>query len=330
MNPRIPKLEALLSRIQTNAAQPRVAHAAAPLPATKAPSAPPADESHGIEPGTLPSAKNELELASTQEMTSPREVEVPLESRARLVAAPSAAEEAEELEAEEVVELDDRHIVSEPPEAPKPLTMNPPSEQETRDALDIGAAQAAVQNAQSSIAQPKEPEPHEEPPPPSSRRPIAEPAETPQEAQIQVQSPHPPHTPPPESGKQVAQEALSFDDDFTGVREAAKPAPPPAPEPSIQLQSLRMPAVKPPVAPDEMEVDLDAGTSPPPGPLPEMRSPRIESAEAAPPASAGPMTAEVTRPTRPVAAEQVAEMIGTVKPASPKTFGELLDAALSL
>ena len=42
------------------------------------------------------------------------------------------------------------------------------------------------------------------------------------------------------------------------------------------------------------------------------------------------MVAEVTRPTRPVAAAQVAEMIGTVKPASPKTFGELLDAALSL
>jgi hypothetical protein len=75
-----------------------------------------------------------------------------------------------------------------------------------------------------------------------------------------------------------------------------------------------------------MEVDLP-GTSPPPGPLPEMRSPRIESAE---PSQSGPMVAEVSRPTRPVAAANVAEMVGTVKPASPKTFGELLDAALSL
>jgi len=90
-----------------------------------------------------------------------------------------------------------------------------------------------------------------------------------------------------------------------------------------------MPAVQQPPPPDEMEVELPGpqeATAPPPGPLPEMRSPRIESAEAAP----GPMTAEVTRPTRPVAAANVAEMVGTVKPASPKTFGELLDAALSL
>lgn len=300
MNPRIPKLEALLSRIHSNAAQPRGAPHAAP----------PADEVHGSEPGTQPSAKNELELATTQE----REYEAPLESRARLVAAPQAEEEPEELEAEDVVELDDRHIVQETVET---MTMNPPSEQETRDALDVAAAQAAAAQAQ-----------EEEPPPPSSRRPIAEPAETPQEAQIQVQAPHPPHTPPPESGKQVAADALTFDDDFTGVREAAKPAAPPAPEASIQLQSLRSPPVQAPATPDEMEVDLP-GTSPPPGPLPEMRSPRIESAEP-PPQPAGPMVAEITRPTRPVAAEQVAEMIGTVKPASPKTFGELLDAALSL
>ncbi len=310
MNPRISKLEALLSRIHTNAAQPRVVHAAAP--------APEAEETHSAEPATMPSVKNDFELAATQEMTSPREVEVPLESRARLVAAQPAEEDVEEIEAEDVVELDDRHIVSEPPPA-TPLTMNPPSSVETRDALDVGAAQAA---AAASKAQQED-----DAPPPSSRRPIAEPAETPQEAQIQVQVPHPPHTPPPESGKQVAQDALSFDDDFTGVREAAKPAPA-TPEPSIQLQSLRSPPVESPSAPDEMEVDL-AGTSPPPGPLPEMRSPRIESAEAMP-AVSGPMTAEVSRPTRPVAAANVAEMVGTVKPASPKTFGELLDAALSL
>ena len=316
MNPRIPKLEALLARIQANASQPR-AVAAPPAP-------PPAAETHGNEPGTMPSAKSDLELAATQEMTSPREneVEVPLESRARLVAAP-AVDEMEEIEADEVVELDDRHIVSEPPAPATPMTMNPPSEQETRDALDIAAAQAAAAAAKPSA------EEEEEPPPPSSRRPIAEPAETPQEAQFEVQPPHPPQTPPPESGKQVAADALTFDDDFTGVREAAKPVAPPQPEASIQLQSLRSPAVQSPAPPDEMEADL-AGTSPPPGPLPEMRSPRIESAEAMPAVLPGPMTAEVTRPTRPVAAANVAEMIGTVKPASPKTFGELLDAALSL
>src|SRR5438445_3674694 len=165
MNPRIPKLEALLSRIQSNASQPRVAMAA--------PVAAPAAERHDNEPGTQPSAKRDLELAQTQE----REVEAPLESRARLVAAQQVEEDdVEELGADDVVvELDDRHIVPE-----QPMTMNPPSEQETRDALDVGAAQAAAAAQTEEI----------EPPPPSSRRPIAEPAETPQEAQIQVQAPH--------------------------------------------------------------------------------------------------------------------------------------------
>ena len=57
-----------------------------------------------------------------------------------------------------------------------------------------------------------------------------------------------------------------------------------------------------------------------------MRAPRIESAEP----ERARVVAEVTRPTRPVAQVPVAEMIGTVKPSSPKTFGELLDLTLSL
>lgn len=305
VNPRIAKLEALLTRIQTNAAAPRV-HAAH--------SAPPAAEAHEPEPGTLVSARHEPEPP-------------PLESRARLVAAP-VSEPPEELEAEDVIELDDRHVVREEQPAPAitPISMSPPSSgpnssDMTKDALDVAAARAAISAQQRQIVETPAEEP-EEPPPPSSRRPIAEPAETPQEAQIEVQHAAP-LTPPPESGKQVAAEPLSFDDDMTGVREAR-----PVPEPSIQLQSLQMPAVQQPSPPDEMEVELPGpqeATAPPPGPLPEMRSPRIESAPE--PVAVAP---EITRPTRPVAAVSVAEMIGTVKPASPKTFGELLDAALSL
>jgi len=295
MSPRIPKLEALLARIQQNAAAPRV-HAAVAAPAPEpiaieepAPTAPAVDDVSGRVTATPPPP------------AEAREVEAPLESRARLVAAPRAEAEVEEIEAEEVLELDERHIVQE----------------------DASAEPAPQPDLAAPPAQAEEPEA----PPPSSRRPIAEPAETPQEAQIQVA-----HTPPPESGKQVAAEALSFDDDFTGVREAAQPprAPAPAPEPSIQLQSLRMPAVKPPVAPDEMEAELPpAGeeTRPPPGPLPEMRAPRIESVPKPEPTQ---VSAEVTRPTRPVAAAQVAELTGTVKPESPRTFGELLDLTLSL
>ncbi len=296
MNPRIPKLEALLARIKTNAAAPRVAAAAAHAVAE---AHPPAAEVHEPEPGTLPSAGHETGPSPLP----PREVEVPLESRARLVAAPQV--EPEEIEAEEVLELDDRHVVREEP------------------SIDVDVAVAAP------IAEEAKTE-EQEAPPPSSRRPIAEPAESPQEAQIEVQRAAP-LTPPPESGKQVSTEALSFDDDQTGVREAAQrpqAAQPPPQEPSIQLQSIRnMPAVAQPL--DEMEVELP-GTTPPPGPLPEMRQPRIESAEPMVSAPSTPMAAEITRPTRPVASEQVAELVGTVKPASPKTFGELLDAALSL
>ena len=316
MNPRIAKLESLLARIKTNAAAPRMAAVHA---------APAAAEVHEPEPGTLVSARNE----PAPSPPPPREIEVPLESRARLVAAPHS-EPPEEIDADEVIELDDRHVVREEQPAPAitPISMAPPSSgpnssDMTRDAIDVAAARAAIAEQQRQIvAQPPAEEP-EEAPPPSSRRPIAEPAETPQEAQIEVQHAAP-LTPPPESGKQVAVEPLSFDDDMTGVREAARPAP----EPSIQLQSVRMPAVQQPPARDEMEVELPGpqeATAPPPGPLPEMRSPRIESAPE--PVAAAP---EVTRPTRPVAAANVAEMVGTVKPASPKTFGELLDAALSL
>lgn len=300
MNPQIQKLEALLARIKTNASAPR-AHAQAE-PAAAHAGSPSAEVELLPEPTTQVSAQT----APPAQPPVEREIEVPLESRARLVAAPQVEVEEEEMEAE-VLELDDRHIVSEPPA----------DSQDATKELNVAAAAAAARAV--ATAPPPAVE-IEEPPPPSSRRPIAEPAETPQEAEIQVAT----HTPPPESGKQVAAEALSFDDDLTGVREAK-----PAPEPSIQLQSLRSPKAAEPAEPDEMEVQLPGGeeTRPPPGPLPEMRAPRIESVPQPEPTH---VSADVTRPTRPVAPVQVAEMLGTVKPGSPKTFGELLDATLAL
>jgi hypothetical protein len=229
----------------------------------------------------------------------------------------------EEIEADDVLELDDRHVV------PDALAMT----MEAKSPLEVSAT----------------PEPEDDGPPPSSRRPITEPAETPQEAQIKVT-----HTPPPESGKQVATDSLSFDDDFTGVREA-QPVKVAVPEPSIQLQSLRSPAVQEPAPVDEMEVQLPSaptatgGTSeatrPPPGPLPNLQPPRAPSMD---PPQAGhripgpmpepsstltldvPASPEVTRPTRPVAAAHVAEMAQAMAVAAPKTFGELIDLALSL
>ncbi len=282
---RIGMLEALLARIKANAAAPRITHeVAVAAPQEAAP----------------------IEEPVVEEKSAAPEVEVPLESRARLVAAPRAEADVEEIEADEVLELDDRHVVRE--ETPAPA------------APSIDAFAATTEMNIKNLELPPAHEP-DEAPPPSSRRPIAEPAETPQEAQIAVT-----HTPPPESGKQVAAEALTFDDDLTGVREAQPPriAAPPQAEPSIQLQSLRTPATAQPAPPDELEAELTSeATAPPPGPLPELRAPRVESAPE-------PVVAEVTRPTRPVAAANIAEMAGTVKPASPKTFGELLDLTLSL
>ena len=299
MNPRIEKLEALLSRIRGNSQAPRHAHAAPAAPSQSA-------EVQILEPETQKS------IPTPPPAGRAPEPEIPLESRARLVAAPHA--ELEELEAEDVLELDDRHVVRE--------------EEEDLDADKSETAEVRVPAELAAKAKATEPEEPEEAPPPSSRRPIAEPAESPQEAEIHVT---PLHTPPPESGKQVAAESLSFDDDLTGVREAARAPVPPA-EASIQLQSLRSPAAPAPAARDEMEAELpgsapEEATRPPPGPLPEMRAPRIESVPQPEPTQ---VSAEITRPTRPVAAAQVAEMIGTVKPVAPKTFGELLDLTLSL
>ncbi len=291
MNPRIGKLEALLARIMGNAAAPRVV--AAPVAASAAP-----------DPALDETQQQHIDIpVSEREPRGEREIEVPLESRARLVAAPTMEVDVEELEVEQVLELDDRHIVS----TEEVTTVTTTTETKPAEA---------------------------EEPPPSSRRPIAEPAETPQEAQIQVAQPEA-HDKPPESGKQVASDALSFDDDFTGVREApqqSRPTTAASAEPSIQLQSLRSPPT-PVIAQDEMEVELPStptdATRPPPGPIPELappRTPEIISPTAAPPT----LSAEVSRPTRPVAAAQVAEMISQQTISPPRTFGDLIDMTLSL
>ncbi len=291
---RIGKLEALLARIRTNAAAPRVAAGGAGAPAVSValPTVPPSAEARE----KMRSESSEFEAPVPPAPPTPV-AEEPLESRARLV----AAEPAELIEEEvEVLELDERHIVSEE---------------------EIAVAAPATQ---------------EEEPPPSSRRPIAEPAETPQEAQLPVATAAP-LTPPPESGKQVATEPLSFDDDFTtGVRESGARLQPPA-EPSIPLAPLREPSPPPPrheleaelprhppavFTPDEADVEMVQGeaTRPPPGPMPKV----AETTKPAAPVH------EVTRPTTPVAASEVASMVGSAPAFSPKTFGELLEASLGL
>jgi hypothetical protein len=295
MTQRIAKLEALLARIKANAAAPRAA----------APAAEPAFDTTDITAVVQVKQADDGASAHVDEASAPeREVEAPLESRARLVAAAAVEAEPEEIEAEDVMELDETNIVH-----------------------DVSLASTIEAKAPPEALAPA---PEDEGPPPSSRRPITEPAETPQEAQIQVA-----HTPPPESGKQVAADALSFDDDFTGVREA-QVIKAPTPEASIQLQSMRSPKAAEPAPPDEMEVQLPAApseaTRPPPGPLPDLHPPRAPSMPE--PSSTlaldAPQSVEITRPTRPVAAAHVAEMAQAASAIAPKTFGELIDLALSL
>jgi len=277
----ISRLEALLSRIRTRASEARpvvVAHAAAPEAAPEAA----AEQVHVPIPTAPPPAEAAAVLESTRG-PSP-DVAPALESRARLVAEREAEPEPE------VLELDERHVVADSADAEVEVSIV---------AEEIVVGEEEVREA----------------PPPSSRRPIAEPldAAPPEEAA-------PTHTPPPESGKQVA--ALSFDDDFTGVRDAAqRPAPPVDPDaPEIHLASQHPPAI---AAKHEMEAELDAPHSAKPASKPPA-SVRLPSER---PPAAVDMEPEVIRPV--LAQAAVADLHGALTFA-PKSFGELLDASLAL
>jgi len=261
----ISRLEALLSRIRTRASEARpVAHMAAPEP----------EPVHVPFPTAPPPAEAAAVLASTREPSL--DVVPELESRARLVA---------EREPEpEVLELDERHVVTDSADAEAEVSV-------VVEEIIVGEEEVL------------------EAPPPSSRRPIAEPLDAaPPEAA-------PTHTPPPESGKQVA--ALSFDDDFTGVRDAAqRPAPPPDPNaPEIHLASQHPPAI---AAKHEMEAELEIA--------PQAKPASVRLPSERPPA-AREMEPEVIRPV--IAQAAVADLQGELTFA-PKTFGELLDASLAL
>lgn len=279
----ISRLEALLSRIRTRAseARPVVALASAPEPELERvpiPTAPPPAEAAAV-------------LASTRG-ASP-EVAPELESRARLVA------EREP----ELLELDDRHVVADSTDADADVSIVEVSVVEVSvgevSVVEVSVVEEIIVGEEEVL----------EATPPSSRRPIAEPLDA------APPEPTPTHTPPPESGKQVA--ALSFDDDFTGVRDAAqRPAPPPDPHaPEIHLASQHPPAI---ALKHEMEAELDAPhtTQPASDRLPPERPPVDLQ-----------MQAEVIRPV--LAQAPVADVHGAVTFA-PQSFGELLDATLAL
>lgn len=233
-----------------------------------------------LEPGPIPTAPPPAEAAAALASTRGASLEVvpELESRARLVA------EREP----ELLELDERHVVADSTDADVEVSV-----------VEVSVVEEIIVGEEEVL----------EATPPSSRRPIAEPLDAaPPEA-----TPTPP--PPPESGRQVA--ALSFDDDFTGVRDAAqRPAPPPDPNaPEIHLASQHPPAI---ALKHEMEAELDVPHTAHPA------SVRLPSER--PPVDLQ-MQPEVIRPV--LAQAPVAELHGAITFA-PKTFGELLDATLAL
>ena len=296
---KIGMLESLLARIRTRAAEPRPVMAAevhaAPV-ATGPVTAPPP-----------PEAAVALRQASSPEIAAVvppvPEAPPPMESRERLVGEDRSAPE-------EVVELDDRHIV--PDDAEVSVSV---AEAEIDESILAAEAAAAEEAA-----------------PPSSKRPISEPLAEP----MPVEAPK--HTPPPESGKQVA--ALSFDDDFTGVREANKGQP--VLEADLTGEAIPRASPRPPgaAAKHEMEADLPSGAqtapgqftpdlvpAPPPTPKPASKPPSVRLPSERPPALA--MEPEVVKPLLAMTAK-AAVFEGSISTFKPTTFAELLDASLSL
>ena len=294
----IPKLEALLARVQLRAQMPRRAREIQPAHAEAAPvpTVPPTAEAHrAIEtemrrspapppvvapPVVLPepvAPPPVIPLVPAVEASATRMVEpepIPMESRAQLVEEPQA----------ELIEIDESELVAAGP------------------AQEIVIDEEAVEVA-----------------PPSSKRPI------PMEAIAEAQAGQPPPPPPPESGKLIAA-VPAFDDDFTGVREATHQLPPLEPnEPPIEIQAIEPPK---PAARHEMEADI----SEPPPPVVEAK--RISDVAPVPPPL--PVVA-ATEPLRPVTSAAslpsgaaVAVVSGEVAAFAPQTFGELLDATLGL
>ncbi len=253
---RISQLESLLARVQQRALEAR------PLPISMETIAPPSIQTMPPSPDAHAVIAQEIDVATPPPPPPQPPVVDAAESHSQLVVARPV-----EAPMEEMLELDDRHVVT-----------------EEVTTIDV----------------------EEDAPPPSSRRP--KPLE-------EVPEPAIPHPAPPESGRQIAAQDLDFEDDLTGVREARKePAPQPPEEESISLQPVNEQVQ---ASPNPMEMDIPThGARMPDPPPPHMPAPAASHVQ-------------VVRPV--IAQAEVTEVTGTA-PASfdPKTFGELLDAALSL
>jgi hypothetical protein len=213
----IARLEGLLARVRTRAAEPRVrrapiaaAAAAAPVPA------------HDIEPPTPPPIRErettiEVDLhdagvevsATVEEPVPPAPPAEAFQSRERIVAAHPVGEAAERSSLESAPDI---HVEPPAPAVPEP------------EMLPASAVEDAAEEEEAPV---------------SSRRPLAPQSEERLEQMaFGAEEPQPPrHTPPPESGRLPAAPIPDFDgDDVTGVRDAQPAAEPRAAEPSRSLE----------------------------------------------------------------------------------------------
>lgn len=278
MNPQIGKLESLLARVLRRSQEPRVHHMAEHANETVAPPS--------IQ--TVPPSPDAREVIAEEMIPTPvppppvvavaAPAVEPDESRSQLVAARPAEEPTEEL-----LELDDRHVVTE---------------------------EASIEVIEEEVE-----------PPPSSRRtkPLDE-----------VPEPAVAHPAPPESGRQIAAaQELDFEDDMTGVREARKePQKTPVPE----HDEIALKSVEPAQPKGRSSMEMEIPTLGAPGAFTPDVAPSPPPVVVAPPVAVPePAASQVQVVRAELRQTEVAQVSGNV-PASfePKTFGELLDAALSL
>ncbi len=240
------RLEALLSRVRSRAAEPRVAPvalAAAPAPepdpvveAIEAVAAPAPSHSPPPAPAPVFDLDEPMdELESTQQRSVPSrsapmrtesdivvEVEVQTTTQETVVAVP-----VEEAPAPAALESRERLVAAEP--AAPLAEPTAPSEPEPSPSLAVHLDEP-VEELIPNLA----PEVEVEEAPVSSRRPVAPPPEERlDEMAFGNVEPQPPrHTPPPESGRLPAAPEVEFDGDITGVRNATRSAHPPAPAPA--------------------------------------------------------------------------------------------------
>jgi hypothetical protein len=208
------------------------------------------------------------------------------------------------------------------PEVEEPEPVTPPRAAQASSTQLAGTTDLM---AASPVEEPeRETEPDSEPAPASSRRPVASSPPL-EEAVFGDEAPPPRHTPPPESGKlPAAPELEEYDHDVTGVREAKALGRPD--------ETAKIAAIHPPDANLEATRSDAFGLPPPAYKVRESypaREPQFAEPPTEPPPPPAELVAEATRAPLPRIAP-VVRVISEVKPWKPETFGELLDATLSL